>query len=99
MAIRDVAEPRNVRRDGTAVVERRLGADSRRDEAAAANPHDVLAQVAAEYPGRVAEAVRIRARSGIEQDTGRIERARAEDDDARREVEHLARVRVDDADA
>ena len=41
-----------------AVVERRLGADARRDEAAAADAHDVLAQVAAEQARRVAEAVR-----------------------------------------
>ena len=67
-------------RDRPAVVERRLGADARRDVAAAANAHDVLAQVAAEQPRRVAEAVRMRLRSRVEQDARAVERAGAEHD-------------------
>ena len=85
--------------DRPAVVERRLGADARGDEAAAADPHDVLAQVAAEQARRVAEAVRMRARLRVEQDARAVERARAEHDHLRLEVHHLARVRVDDAHA
>ena len=98
MLVGDVAEPRDVRRHRTPVIERRLSADARRDEAAALDAHDVLAQVAAKQPRRVADAVRIRSRLRVEEDARRVERARAEHDHRRAEIEHLFRVRIDHAD-
>src|SRR5262249_15168099 len=50
MPIDDVAKPRDVRRDRPPIVERRLGADAGGNEPAAANPHEVLAEVTAEQP-------------------------------------------------
>ena len=95
----DVAEPRDVRRDRTAVVQRRFSTDAGRHVSAPANPHDVLAQIAAEHAGRIPEAGRVRARSRVEQDARGVEGTSAEDDHWRFEVHHLARVRIDDPDA
>src|SRR5215471_5566963 len=95
---RDVAEARDVRPHGPRVIVRRLGSDAARDEAAAANAHEVLAEMRAEQARRVAEAVGMCLRRRVQQDARRVERAGAKHDDASLEVEDLARVRVDDAD-
>src|SRR5207247_8509144 len=55
MTIGDVPEPRNVRRHRTPIVERRFGSDPRRDISAAADAHDVLAQIATEHSRRTPE--------------------------------------------
>src|SRR5262249_10243269 len=48
MLVGDVAKSRDVRRNRSAVVERRLGPDASWDVPAAADSHDVLAQITAE---------------------------------------------------
>jgi hypothetical protein len=86
----------DVRRDRTAVVQRRFSTDTGRDVSAPANPHDVLAQIAAEHARRIAKTGRMRARSRVEEDARRVEGTSAEDDHWRFEVHHLARIRIDD---
>ncbi len=94
-----VAEARHVRRDRPAVVEGGLGADARRDEAAAPGAHDVLAQVAAQEPRRVAHALGVPRRLRVEKDARAVQAARAQDHDLGLEVHHLACVGVDHAHA